>query len=89
MSRLIADELLPAAHDQPTGTVVLAHAELTRLQAAAAASADKAAVLVDLNERALAMRTGEPGWGLGAALPGCAAACAFSWPRRPHARLPA
>src|SRR5689334_15327601 len=34
------------------------HEEPTRLQALSAAFADKAAMLVDLNERALALRTG-------------------------------
>ena len=32
VSRLIADDGLPASHDQPTGTVVVHHVEPTRLQ---------------------------------------------------------
>lgn len=100
MSRLIADDGLPASHDQPTGTIVVHHVEPTRLQVGASACApaclpqqglqavlervgsvlvrhaphfrlqtlagtfsDKASLLVDLNERALAMRTGAPGIG--------------------------
>ena len=58
VSRLVADELLPGSHDQPTGTVVIHHQELTKLQGLAAQFADKAAILVDMNERALALRTG-------------------------------
>lgn len=58
VSRLIADDGLPASHDQPTGTIVVHHVEPTRLQTLAGAFGEKAALLVDLNERALAMRTG-------------------------------
>ncbi|PSC74602.1 Eukaryotic translation initiation factor 3 subunit C [Micractinium conductrix] len=58
VSRLIADDGLPASHDQPTGTVVVHHVEPTRLQTLAGTFSDKASLLVDLNERALAMRTG-------------------------------
>jgi len=58
VSRLVADELLPGSHDQLTGTVVIHHQELTKLQGLAAQFADKAAILVDMNERALALRTG-------------------------------
>ncbi|KAL4433586.1 hypothetical protein ABPG75_000027 [Micractinium tetrahymenae] len=58
VSRLIADEGLPASHDQPTGTIVVHHVEPTRLQTLAGTFSDKASLLVDLNERALAMRTG-------------------------------
>ena len=58
ISRLVADEALPGSHDQPTGTVVIHHQELTKLQGLAAQFADKAAILVDMNERALALRTG-------------------------------
>jgi translation initiation factor 3 subunit C len=58
VSRLVADELLLGSHDQPTGTVVIHHQELTKLQGFAAMFADKAAILVDMNERALALRTG-------------------------------
>jgi hypothetical protein len=32
VSRLIADDGLPASHDQPTGTIVVHHVEPTRLQ---------------------------------------------------------
>lgn len=100
-SRLMGEELLPGAHDGPTSTIVIHHAEPSRLQVRfwrrpygssctlccfavglqpfphssflssflippiflknlAGSFIDKAAVLVDLNERALAMRTGEP-----------------------------
>jgi translation initiation factor 3 subunit C len=58
VSKLVADEALPGSHHQPTATIVMHHQEPTRLQALAAAFADKAALLVDLNERALALRTG-------------------------------
>lgn len=58
VSKMIAEEALPASHDQPTGTIVIHHQELTRLQMLSSQFADKAAILVDLNERALAMRTG-------------------------------
>ncbi|KAI7845552.1 hypothetical protein COHA_000843 [Chlorella ohadii] len=58
VSRLIADDGLPASHDQPTGTIVVHHVEPTRLQTLAGTFSDKASLLVDLNERALAMRTG-------------------------------
>lgn len=33
VSRLIAEDGLPASHDQPTGTIVVHHVEPTRLQA--------------------------------------------------------
>lgn len=58
VSKLIADELLPASHDQPSATIVVHHEEPTRLQTLANAFADRATILVDLNERALALRTG-------------------------------
>ena len=65
VSRLIADDGLPASHDQPTGTIVVHHVEPTRLQTLAGTFSDKASLLVDLNERALAMRTGEQTQGAG------------------------
>jgi len=58
VSRMIADESLAGSFDQPTNTVVMNHEEATRLQKLASQFADKASVLVDYNERALAMRTG-------------------------------
>ena len=58
VSRLVADEILPGSHDQPTSTLVIHHQELTKLQGLAAQFAEKAAILVDMNERALALRTG-------------------------------
>ncbi|KAK2079971.1 hypothetical protein QBZ16_002366 [Prototheca wickerhamii] len=61
VSRVLADESLAGAHDQPSGSVVVKSAEPGRLSALAAAFADHAALLVDLNERALALRTG-PGF---------------------------
>lgn len=121
VSRLIADDGLPASHDQPTGTIVVHHVEPTRLQVGqelqltfrfrfavcraalcifwcvgvcrarrratlasphlspfhlhqtlpppfqtqppqtlAGTFSDKASLLVELNERALAMHTGAP-----------------------------
>ena len=58
VSRMIADESLAGSFDQPTNTVVMLHEEATRLQKLASQFADKASILVDYNERALAMRTG-------------------------------
>jgi len=58
VSRMIADESIAGSFDQPTNTVVMHHEEATRLQSLATQFADKASVLVDYNERALAMRTG-------------------------------
>ncbi|KAL4854001.1 Eukaryotic translation initiation factor 3 subunit C [Chlorella vulgaris] len=58
VSRLIVDDGLPASHDQPTGTVVVHNVEPTALQNLAGTFSDKASLLVDLNERALALRTG-------------------------------
>ena len=57
-SKMIADDLLLGSHDQPSGTVVLRHEKSSRLQQSASQLAEKATVLVDLNDRALAMRTG-------------------------------
>ena len=58
VSKMIAEESLAGSFDQPTNTVVMHHEEATRLQKLASQFADKASVLVDYNERALAMRTG-------------------------------
>jgi len=58
VSGMIANESLAGSFDQPTNTVVMLHEEATRLQKLASQFADKASVLVDFNERALAMRTG-------------------------------
>lgn len=58
VSRMIADEILAGSFDQPTNTVVMHHEEPTALQSLAAKFADRASLLVDYNERALAMRTG-------------------------------
>lgn len=58
ISKMIADESLCGSFDQPTKTVVMHHEEPTRLQSLASQFADKAALLVEYNERALAMRTG-------------------------------
>ena len=54
---MIAEEL-QGSWDQPTRTIVMHNLEATRLQQLALQFADKAAVVVDLNERALALRTG-------------------------------
>ncbi|KAK9794329.1 hypothetical protein WJX73_000840 [Symbiochloris irregularis] len=58
ISKMMMAEQLAGSWDQPTGTVVMHAAHASRLQAAAGALADKATALVDLNERALSLRTG-------------------------------
>jgi translation initiation factor 3 subunit C len=55
---MIAEEL-QGSWDQPTRTVVMHNMDASRLQELAVQFADKAMLLVDLNERALAYRTGE------------------------------
>lgn len=54
---MIAEEL-HGSWDQPTRTIVMHNMDATRMQQLAVQFADKAAVMVDLNERALAYRTG-------------------------------
>jgi translation initiation factor 3 subunit C len=58
VSKMIMDEQLAGSWDQPTGTVVMHNAEPSRLQSLAMEFADRAATMVDLNERALTLRTG-------------------------------
>lgn len=52
------DEVLAGSWDQPTSTIVMHDTQPTRLQDLCAQFTEKAGVLVDLNERALQMRTG-------------------------------
>ena len=49
---------LQGSWDQPTATIVMHNAQPRRLQSLALQFAEKAATMVDLNERALVMRTG-------------------------------
>ena len=58
VSKLMMDEKLHGSWDQPTSTIVMHNAEPSRLQSLAMQFADKAATIVDLNERALTLRTG-------------------------------
>ena len=58
VSKLMMDEKLHGSWDQPTSTIVMHNAEPSRLQSLAMQFADKAATMVDLNERALTLRTG-------------------------------
>lgn len=57
-SKMMIAEELHGSWDQPTRTIVMHSQEASRLQQLALQFADKAAVLVDLNERAWAYRTG-------------------------------
>ena len=52
------DEMLCGSWDQPTSTIVMHETQPTRLQDLCAQFTEKAGVLVDLNERALQLRTG-------------------------------
>lgn len=58
VSKLMVEEELAGSWDQPTGTIVMHKIEASRLQTLAMAFADKASMIVDLNERALSFRTG-------------------------------
>ena len=58
VSKMMADGLLHGSWDQPSGSIVMQAVQPTRLQQLGMQFTDKAAVLVDLNERALQMRTG-------------------------------
>uniref|UniRef100_A0A061RZ06 Eukaryotic initiation factor n=1 Tax=Tetraselmis sp. GSL018 TaxID=582737 RepID=A0A061RZ06_9CHLO len=58
VSKLMVDEELAGSWDQPTRTIVMHKVEASRLQTLAMAFADKASMIVDLNERALSFRTG-------------------------------
>jgi translation initiation factor 3 subunit C len=64
VSKMIAGEELRGAHDQPSRCVVMHDVEPSRLQQLASQFADKAAVLLDANERAMELR-GEGGEGGG------------------------
>ena len=56
----MVEEQLAGSWDQPTRTVVMHNAQPGRLQTLASQLSDRAAALVDLNERALQLRTGGP-----------------------------
>eukprot|EP00951_Prasinocladus_malaysianus_P036880 scaffold391573_cov41-Prasinocladus_malaysianus.AAC.1 len=58
ISKLMVDEELAGSWDQPTRTIVMHKVDATRLQTLAMSFADKASMIVDLNERALSFRTG-------------------------------
>jgi hypothetical protein len=55
---MMMEEQLSGSWDQPTRTIVMHSTCATRMQTLATAFADKASNLVDLNERALTLRTG-------------------------------
>ena len=61
VSRMIIDEELRGMCDEPTQSVVMAHVEPTRLQSLAMQFAEKCAVLLDANERALELHVGTGG----------------------------
>lgn len=58
VSKMMIEEMLSGSWDQPTGTIVMHETQPSRLQDLAAQFAQKAGALVDLNERALQLRTG-------------------------------
>ena len=58
VSRMMMTEELHGSWDQPTKTVVMHSLDASRLQQLALQLADKSMVMIDLNERALASRTG-------------------------------
>lgn len=58
MFQMMIDEQLHGSWDQPTGSIMMHHAEPNDLERLALSFANKAAALVELNERALALRTG-------------------------------
>jgi len=59
VSKMMTAEELRGSHDQPSRCVVMRDMESSRLQALAQTFADKAAVLLDANERALEALVGE------------------------------
>jgi translation initiation factor 3 subunit C len=61
VSRMIIDEELRGACDEPTESVVMAHVEPSALQRLAMTFAEKCAVLLDANERALELHVGTGG----------------------------
>ncbi len=58
VSKMMIAEELHGSWDQPTRTIVMHNMDVSQMQQLAVQFADKAAVMVDLNERALAYRTG-------------------------------
>ena len=56
----MVEEQLAGSWDQPTRTVVMHNAQPGRLQTLTSELSDRASALVDLNERALQLRTGGP-----------------------------
>lgn len=58
-SRMIINDEIHGAWDQPTSTIVMHNIEATKLQSAAVQFSDKVSMLLEMNERALrAIRTG-------------------------------
>ena len=55
---MMIEGILSGSWDQPTASIVMHDTQPTKLQNLAAHFTDKAGVLVDLNERALQLRTG-------------------------------
>lgn len=58
VSKMMIEETLSGSWDQPTATIVMHETQPTRLQDLAGQFAHKAGTLLDLNERALQLRTG-------------------------------
>lgn len=58
VSKMMIAEELHGSWDQPTRTIVMHSLEATKVQSLAAQFADKAVIMVELNERAYAFRTG-------------------------------
>lgn len=58
VSKMMIDEVLSGSWDQPTSTIVMHETQPTRLQDLCAQFTEKAGILVDLNERALQLRSG-------------------------------
>lgn len=58
VSKMMIAEELHGSWDQPTRTIVMHSLEATKVQSLAAQFADKATIMVELNERAYAFRTG-------------------------------
>lgn len=58
VSKMMIAEELHGSWDQPTRTIVMHSLEASKVQSLASQFADKATILVELNERAYAFRTG-------------------------------